>query len=141
MRAEAPEFETRPFLKIRRAYLDILAAGRRKNMIQPHDPIHSIWPKPHDAAIGSYGFDQCLDLVEEALASGRGESKPDGDEWLEGRGVAIHAQDCASHPARRRRNGKCHDFSDFLGFTEPANSGLFEELLLEFDATLLLLPE
>src|SRR5207253_4831069 len=26
---------------------------------------------------------------------GRGESKPDGDEWLEGRGVAIHAQDCA----------------------------------------------
>jgi len=33
VRSEAPEFETRPFLKIRRAYLDILAAGRRKNMI------------------------------------------------------------------------------------------------------------
>ena len=33
MRSEAPEFETRPFLKIRRAYRDILAAGRRKNMI------------------------------------------------------------------------------------------------------------
>ena len=68
---------------------------RRKNMIRPRDPVHSIWPFPHDGVIGSYGLDQCLDLVEQALASGRGEPKPDGDEWLEGRGVAIHAQDCA----------------------------------------------
>jgi len=68
---------------------------RRKNMIQAHDPVHSIWPFPHDSVIGSYGLDQCLDFVERALASGRGEPKPEGDEWLEGRGVAIHAQDCA----------------------------------------------
>ena len=68
---------------------------RRRNMIRPHDPVHSIWPFPHDGVIGSYGLDQCLDFVEQALASGRGEPKPDGDEWLEGRGVAIHAQDCA----------------------------------------------
>jgi putative selenate reductase molybdopterin-binding subunit len=68
---------------------------RRTNMIGPHDPVHSIWPFPHDGVIGSYGFDQCLDLVEQALASGKGETKPDGDEWLEGRGVAIHGQDCA----------------------------------------------
>jgi hypothetical protein len=27
------DFETRPFLKIRKGYLDILAAGRRKNII------------------------------------------------------------------------------------------------------------
>jgi CO/xanthine dehydrogenase Mo-binding subunit/aerobic-type carbon monoxide dehydrogenase small subunit (CoxS/CutS family) len=68
---------------------------RRRNMIRTHDPVHSIWPHPHDGVIGSYGLDQCLDFVEAALASGRGEQKPDGDEWLEGRGVAIHAQDCA----------------------------------------------
>src|SRR5262245_5118343 len=68
---------------------------RRRNMIRPHDPVHSIWPYPHDGVIGSYGLDQCLDLVEQVLASGRGEAKPDGDEWLDGRGVAIHAQDCA----------------------------------------------
>jgi CO/xanthine dehydrogenase Mo-binding subunit/aerobic-type carbon monoxide dehydrogenase small subunit (CoxS/CutS family) len=68
---------------------------RRKNMIRSHDPVHSIWPFPHDGVIGSYGLDQCLDLVEKALASGRGEPKPEGEEWLEGRGVAIHAQDCA----------------------------------------------
>ena len=70
-------------------------AMRRKNMIQAHDALHSIWPFPHDGVIGSYGFDQCLDFVESALASGRGDRKPDGDEWLEGRGVAAHAQDCA----------------------------------------------
>lgn len=68
---------------------------RRINMIGPRDPVHSIWPFPHDGVIGSYGFDQCVDLVEEALASGRGDKKPEGDEWREGRGVAIHAQDCA----------------------------------------------
>jgi CO/xanthine dehydrogenase Mo-binding subunit/aerobic-type carbon monoxide dehydrogenase small subunit (CoxS/CutS family) len=68
---------------------------RRTNMIGPHDPVHSIWPYPHDGVIGSYGLDQCLDFVQEALASGRGEAKPAGDEWREGRGVAIHAQDCA----------------------------------------------
>lgn len=68
---------------------------RRINMIRAHDPVHSIWPYPSDGVIGSYGLDQCLDFVEQALASGRGEAKPDGDEWLEGRGVAIHAQDCA----------------------------------------------
>jgi CO/xanthine dehydrogenase Mo-binding subunit/aerobic-type carbon monoxide dehydrogenase small subunit (CoxS/CutS family) len=68
---------------------------RRRNMIQAHDPVHSIWPFPHDGVIGSYGLDQCLDFVEQALASGRGEAKPEGPEWLEGRGVAIHAQDCA----------------------------------------------
>jgi len=68
---------------------------RRRNMIGPRDPVHSIWPYPHDGVIGSYGMDQCLDLVERALASGRGDAKPGGGEWLEGRGVAIHAQDCA----------------------------------------------
>ncbi|WP_422924207.1 molybdopterin-dependent oxidoreductase [Singulisphaera sp. PoT] len=68
---------------------------RRENMIREDDPIHSIWPSPHDSVIGSYALDQCLDFVEEALASGRGEPKPEGDDWLEGRGAAIHAQDCA----------------------------------------------
>jgi CO/xanthine dehydrogenase Mo-binding subunit len=68
---------------------------RRRNMIRANDPVHSIWPSPNDDVIGSYGLDQCLDLVELALASGGGEHKPDGDDWLEGKGVAIHAQNCA----------------------------------------------
>jgi putative selenate reductase molybdopterin-binding subunit len=70
-------------------------AVRRKNMLQDHDPVHSIWPAAHDAAMGSYGFDQCFDFIEKALASGRGEKKPEGEAWLEGTGIAAHAQDCA----------------------------------------------
>jgi putative selenate reductase molybdopterin-binding subunit len=70
-------------------------AMRRTNMIRAADPVQSIWPAPGDAVIGSYGLDQCLDFVEAALKSGRGAPKPEGDEWREGRGVAIHAQDCA----------------------------------------------
>ena len=45
-----------------------------------HDPAArpdpAIWPYPDDGVIGSYGLDQCLDLVEQALASGRGEPSP-----------------------------------------------------------------
>jgi CO/xanthine dehydrogenase Mo-binding subunit len=70
-------------------------------MVRPLDPVHSIWPSPHDSVIGSYGLDRCLDLVEQALLSGRGERKPEGEEWLEGRGVAIHAQD-TSPPTEHR---------------------------------------
>lgn len=74
---------------------------RRINMIRSHDAPHSIWPGPDSVAIGSYGFDQCLDFVEKALVSGRGESKPAGDQWVEGCGISIHAQDC-SPPTEHR---------------------------------------
>ncbi len=85
---------------------------RRRNMIRAHDPFHGIWPSsPHDSVIGSYGLDQCLDLVESALASGRGSTRPEGDEWLEGRGVAIHAQDCAP-PTEHRSESHLSLLSD-----------------------------
>ena len=45
---------------------------RRKNMIRPGDWMQSIWPETSDIEFGSYGLDQCMDLVEKALASGRG---------------------------------------------------------------------
>ena len=54
---------------------------------------------------GSYGIDQCLDFVETALKSGRGLSKPEGDEWLEGRGVALAMLELGASdgaPLRRR---------------------------------------
>ena len=46
---------------------------QRKNVVVPGDAVHSIWEGPSDAEIGSYGLDQCMDFVEQALASGRGE--------------------------------------------------------------------
>jgi putative selenate reductase molybdopterin-binding subunit len=68
---------------------------RRKNMIRPGDTVLSIWSGPSDIVIGSYGLEECLDLTEHALASGRGKAKPEGDEWLEGKGIAISMLDCA----------------------------------------------
>ena len=59
---------------------------QRRNVVVPGDAVHSIWEGPSDAEMGSYGLDQCMDFVEKALASGRGALKPEGDEWLEGKG-------------------------------------------------------
>jgi CO/xanthine dehydrogenase Mo-binding subunit len=42
-----------------------------------------------DAEFGSYGLDQCLDLVEHAIVRGNGVKRPEGPDWLEGRGMAI----------------------------------------------------
>jgi putative selenate reductase molybdopterin-binding subunit len=60
---------------------------RRRNVIRPGDAFVVGRPVDGDLEYGSYGLDQCLDLVEQALASGRGDSVPDG--WTEGRGVAL----------------------------------------------------
>lgn len=67
----------------------------RKNVIGPTDTLLSIWGGPSDVEIASYGLDQCLDFVETALASDRGLPKPEGDEWLEGKGIAFSMLDCA----------------------------------------------
>src|SRR6516165_9760489 len=76
---------------------------RRKNMIGPSDWIESVWKDPSDVEFGSYGLDQCLDLVEETLASGRGACKPAGDEWAQGTGVALAVLECG--PPTEHRSG------------------------------------
>jgi CO/xanthine dehydrogenase Mo-binding subunit len=50
---------------------------RHKNMAQAQagDALRSIWPGAHDTEIGGYGLDQCLDFIEQALASGPREKK------------------------------------------------------------------
>jgi CO/xanthine dehydrogenase Mo-binding subunit len=76
---------------------------RRKNMIGPSDWIESVWKDPSDVDFGSYGLDQCLDLVEKALASGRGAPKPAGDEWAQGSGIALAVLECG--PPTEHRSG------------------------------------
>jgi putative selenate reductase molybdopterin-binding subunit len=76
---------------------------RRKNMVRPGDWIESVWKDPSDVDFGSYGLDQCLDLVEEALAVGRGLPKPAGDEWAEGTGIALAMLE--SGPPTEHRSG------------------------------------
>ena len=76
---------------------------RRKNMVRPTDWIELVWKDPSDVGFGSYGLDQCLDLVEKALASGGGAPKPAGDEWAEGTGIALAMLDCG--PPTEHRSG------------------------------------
>jgi CO/xanthine dehydrogenase Mo-binding subunit/aerobic-type carbon monoxide dehydrogenase small subunit (CoxS/CutS family) len=62
---------------------------RHRNVIRPGDAMTSLSAEPHDLEYGSYGLDQCLDQVRDALARGSGTARPEGDEWLEGKGVAL----------------------------------------------------
>ena len=82
---------------------------RRINKVRETDRIESIWKDPSDVIFGSYGVDQCLDLVEKALASGRGLPKPEGEDWLEGTGVALAMLESGPRPstARAPRCGYC----------------------------------
>ncbi|HEY8333345.1 MAG TPA: molybdopterin-dependent oxidoreductase [Tardiphaga sp.] len=62
---------------------------RRRNVVKPGDAMVSPVGKPHtDVSFGSYGLDQCLDLVERAMAE---PMPPDGldADWLVGDGMAL----------------------------------------------------
>jgi CO/xanthine dehydrogenase Mo-binding subunit len=76
---------------------------RRRNVIGPADNMESVWKEASDLTMGSYGLDQCIDAVEKALAGGRGLSKPDGNDWLEGSGMALSMLDCV--PPTEQRSG------------------------------------
>ncbi|MGJ5140667.1 molybdopterin-dependent oxidoreductase [Bradyrhizobium oligotrophicum] len=62
---------------------------RRRNIIRPGDPMLAPPASGHsDVLYGSYGLDQCLDLVERAMA----EATPTPElsaEWLKGDGIAL----------------------------------------------------
>jgi putative selenate reductase molybdopterin-binding subunit len=82
-------------------------AIRRLNMVRPGDWMESIWSETSDVGWGSYGLDQCMDWVEQALRSGRGEPKPLGDAWLEGQGVALAMLECGP-PTEHRSAADMH---------------------------------
>ena len=78
---------------------------RRRNVVKPGDPMLSPPTSDyHDVFYGSYGLDQCLDLVERAMAMS--EPRPNlSADWLIGDGIALtmidtvppagHFADCA----------------------------------------------
>jgi len=99
----------------------------RKNVIGPDDSLLSIWDGPTDVEIGSYGLTECLDLVEQALASGRGLKKPEGEDWLEGSGLALSMLDCA--PPNQRSEARVDLMEDGgyvvrVGATEFGNGSV-----------------
>ena len=62
---------------------------RRRNIVKPGDPMLSPPESEyHDVIYGSYGLDQCLDLVERAMAEKAPEEKLSA-EWLTGDGIAL----------------------------------------------------
>jgi len=101
---------------------------RRLNKVRETDRIESIWKDPSDVEFGSYGIDQCLDLVEEALKSGRGLTKPEGDDWLEGTGVALAMME-AGPPTEHRSGAEIRLLPDgsyhlAIGSTEMGNGSI-----------------
>jgi len=61
---------------------------RRRNIVKPGDPM-LVPPESeyHDVIYGSYGLDQCLDLVERAMTADAPTQL--SDEWLIGDGIAL----------------------------------------------------
>ena len=76
---------------------------RRLNMVKPGDWMESVWKDPQDVNFGSYGLDQCMDIVEKELAKDGGLPAPEGKEWRQGSGVALAMLDCG--PPTEHRSG------------------------------------
>jgi putative selenate reductase molybdopterin-binding subunit len=62
---------------------------RRRNVIQPPDPFVSLNDEPEDLDYGSYGLDQCIDIVDKALKQSDDVDITKGSDWLFGQGAAI----------------------------------------------------
>jgi CO/xanthine dehydrogenase Mo-binding subunit/aerobic-type carbon monoxide dehydrogenase small subunit (CoxS/CutS family) len=62
-------------------------ALRRINAVRPGDRMVSNSLEPHDVVYGSYGLDQCLDLVQQALQADPGPEPELG--WRAGTGMAM----------------------------------------------------
>ena len=77
------------------------AEFRRRNLIREGDAPDNASGEPAEVSTASLGVGECLDLVEKALASGRGEVAPQG--WLTGTGLAVALLDTippGGHPGR-----------------------------------------
>jgi putative selenate reductase molybdopterin-binding subunit len=62
---------------------------RRRNVVRSGDPMISTSLEKTDVVYGSYGLDQCLTLVEEAMKRPSGIDPALSDDWLIGEGVAL----------------------------------------------------
>ncbi len=65
------------------------AALRRRNAVRPGDALVSVSTEAHDVQFGSYGLDQCLDAVEQALDGPDDRARPEGEAWSVGQGLAM----------------------------------------------------
>jgi len=69
---------------------------RLRNVVRPGDPMISVGSEEgHDVEYGSYGLDQCLSLVKDAIERNGGLPPPPSDDWLVGQGMALGMIDTA----------------------------------------------
>jgi putative selenate reductase molybdopterin-binding subunit len=61
---------------------------RRRNVVHRGDKMIAAHESPDDVIYGSYGLDQCLDLVDQVMRRGDGDKPPSAD-WLVGQGTAL----------------------------------------------------
>jgi putative selenate reductase molybdopterin-binding subunit len=104
------------------------AEFRRRNLVREGDPLDNASGEPAEVSTASVGVAECLDLVEKALASGRGEPVPAGlgpEGWLTGTGIAVALLDTippGGHPGRaivaERAGG---GYAAFVGTAEFGN--------------------
>jgi putative selenate reductase molybdopterin-binding subunit len=74
---------------------------RRRNLLGEGDLADNASGEPAGVTTAGLGVDECLDLAEKALTSGRGTAAPDG--WLKGTGIAVALLDTippGGHPGR-----------------------------------------
>jgi putative selenate reductase molybdopterin-binding subunit len=64
-------------------------AFRARNVVRPGDPMIATGTEESDVLYGSYGLDQCLALVKDAIDRGGGLDAPLSDDWLVGQGAAL----------------------------------------------------
>jgi CO/xanthine dehydrogenase Mo-binding subunit len=99
------------------------AEFRRANLLRAGDVPDNASGEPADVTTASLGAGECLDLVDKALASGRGLSAPAG--WLTGTGIAVALLDTippGGHQGRaivRERPGG--GYAAVVGTTEFGN--------------------
>ncbi|TVZ00315.1 aldehyde oxidase [Trebonia kvetii] len=96
---------------------------RRRNLLRAGDVPDNASGEPADVTTATLGVLECLDLVEKALASGRGASAPAG--WLSGTGIAVALLDTippGGHPGhaivKERQGG---GYAAYVGTTEFGN--------------------
>jgi CO/xanthine dehydrogenase Mo-binding subunit len=105
------------------------AEFRRRNLIRAGDVPDNASGEPAPVSTASLAVGECLDLVEKALASGRGEPVPESREghegWLTGTGLAVALLDTVppgGHPGRalvaERQGG---GYAAFVGTAEFGN--------------------
>src|SRR5258708_25928468 len=62
---------------------------RRLNIVKPGEQMIAESDAATDTEFGSYGLDQCLDLVQAAMVRCNRVKRPERADWLEGHGGAI----------------------------------------------------